>query len=269
MKLPNLSELRDPDAIYLYHNDANELYGRKGWLRYLYMNRFDLVIDFLRQNLEKNSVVVDIGSAQGNFSLTLANIGYQVYSIDIRPSFVLYAKLKMDMREKNNVNFIVCDAKNVPLQKGFADCVLMLEILEHTAQPERMINECLSILKEDAYLIVSTPNLKRIGNSRIMSWSDFKNEQPEGAIHESSAKGWEHIFEFSRSELLSFLKRPSLKIIDAEIKTIIGFRLLARLFDYEILTILENLLFRFPPLKERFGMNLIFFAKRTEKRALS
>jgi 2-polyprenyl-3-methyl-5-hydroxy-6-metoxy-1,4-benzoquinol methylase len=262
MRLPDPSELRDSDALYLYENDKHELFGRRGWRRYLYMNRFGLVLDFARRTLSENSVVVDVGSAQANFVLALANIGCRAYGIDIRSSFIHYARLKMNPTERNNVEFIVCDAKNTPLRENFADCVLLLEILEHTTQPDTMLKECLSILRKDAYLIVSTPNKKRIRNSKTMSWSDFKSARLETREYESSAKGWQHVFEFSESELLTFLSKLGLDIVDIETKTFMGFQLLARFLDHRILSVIEAFFFRLPSLREKFGMDFIVFCRK-------
>jgi len=266
MKLPRPAELKDSDAKYLYLHDIKEFFGRKSWERYVYMNRLCTVIDFIKRNIE-DSAIVDVGCAQGNFSLALAKIGYETYGVDLRSSFITYAKLKMSEDEKKvfHVGWMVADARNLPLQSNSVGCVLLLEILEHTIMPEKMIEEACRVLKRGGYLIVSTPNQKRMRMSaKIISYSDFfkkkyviKNIQ---TLPDSTAKGSEHIFEFQMMELLKLLRKFNLKIVDIKWKTFLGFRfILAKLFDCNILSVLEKYFFKIYYLKEKFAMKFIFF----------
>jgi 2-polyprenyl-3-methyl-5-hydroxy-6-metoxy-1,4-benzoquinol methylase len=266
MKLPQKIELQDPDARYLYLHDTKELFGRKSWERYVYMNRFCTIIDFIRRMIRKDSVVIDIGCAQGNFALVLAKLGYKICGVDLRSSFIAYAKLKM-LRCADKiayVNWAVIDAKNLPFRRDSVDCVLLLEILEHTAMPEKMIEEACRILKKGGCLIVSTVNQKRIRRgSKSISYSDFKKSVSKKVTRiraESTAKGSEHLFEFQMAELLILLHKFGFKIVNVKWMTYLGFHFLsARLLDYNILSILERIFLKPYIFKEKFAMGLVFF----------
>ena len=263
MKLPERVELKGSDAKYLYKHDIKEFFGAKSWERYVYMNRFCTIINFTKKHLPMNSAIVDVGSAQGNFSLTLAKSGYEVYGVDIRPSFISYAKLKATEEEKSNVEWICSDAKNLPFQSNFADSVLLLEILEHTRLPEKMVEEACRILKKGGYLIVSTVNQKRIRTkSKPFSYSDFKKGISKIDVTESTAKGSEHIFEFQERELLMLLAQFNLRISYTKTMTFLGFHFLAKLFDHKVLSRLERKLLKTYYLKEKFGLGLLVFCKK-------
>jgi len=264
MRVPKRVELKDSDANYLYQHDIKEFFGGKSWKRYVYMNRFYAIISFIKQQLLMNSAVIDVGCAQGNFSLTLAKNGYEVCGVDIRSTFITYAKLKTTEKEKHNVEWMVANAKNLPFQSNSVDCVLLLEILEHTTLPEKMIEEACIILKKGGYLIISTVNQKRIRiTSKCVSYSDFKNVVSKKGVRDSTAKGSEHIFEFQERELLTFLRRFNLKIVDIKTTTFLGFHfLLAKLFDHNILSNLESKLFKIYYLKEKFGLGFIVFCMK-------
>lgn len=268
MKLPKRVELKDSDAKYLYLHDKKEFLGRKSWEKYVYLNRFYAAVDFVRQNVVKHSAIIDIGCAQGNFSLALAKLGYKTCGVDLRSKFISYAKLKMlyDKKRINDVEWIVADAKNLPFQSESTDCVLLLEILEHTTMPEKMIAEACRVLKKGGSLIVSTVNQKRAKLSAgPISYSDFKksilkNTHVDRELPDSTAKGSEHIFEFQMVELLNLLRKFNLSLLSIRWTTFFGFRFLfAKFFDHNILSILERLVFKMYYLKEKFAVGFIFF----------
>jgi len=263
MRLPNLGELKDSEAKYLYGHDTKEIFGRKSWERYVYMDRFCEVINLIRERLPKNSVVIDVGSAQGNFSLTLAKIGYEACGVDIRKRFIAYAKKKMTKEEKHNLEWIVADARSLSFRSNSVDCVLLLEILEHTKLPEKMIEEACRILKKGGYLVVSTINQKRIKiESKSISYSDFRKGISEIEGFESTAKGSQHVFEFQEKELLKLLKQFNLRILDTRTMVFLGFHLLAKLLNYDILSSLERKILKTLFLKDRFSLELLVSCKK-------
>jgi len=267
MKLPKLVELKDSDQKYLYRHDIKEFFGRKSWEKYVYMNRFHTVIDFVRRNVVKHSAIIDVGCAQGNFSLSLAEIGYKTHGVDLRSNFIAYAKLKTSFEEEHNVEWIVADAKNLPFQKSSIDCVLLLEILEHTTTPEKMVKEAYRVLKKGGYLIISTVNQKRIRMSaKSQSYSDFKRNSQKRCRgpSDSTAKGSEHIFEFQVVEVQRLLRKFNTKILDIKLVTFLGFRLvLSKLFDHRVLSNLERFIFKVSYLKEKFAEGFIFFCLKS------
>jgi len=267
MRLPEQVELRDSDAEYLYQHDKRGFFGRKSWYRYVYMSRFYTIIDFIKQNANENSTIIDVGCAQGNFTLTLAEIGYNIYGIDLRLSFIAYAKLKMSTtKEKSFTEWIVADAKKLPFQGNSTDCILLLEILEHTTTPEKMVEEAYRILKRGGYLIVSTVNQKRIRMSaRPSSYFCFKEKITKNVActtSDSTAKGNEHVFEFQMMELLRLLRKFNFAIVNIKWITPVVFRPLTKLFDINVLRVLEEILFKLGYLKEKIAMGFIFFCMK-------
>jgi len=237
MKLPRKNDLESTDMNYLYGYDTKEFFSKRGWTRYLYANRFYPVVSFINKVLPNESIIVDIGCAQGNFSLTLAGMNYKVFGVDIRPTFLKYAKLKIDQKERENVNFIAADAFNLPFSNGFADCVLLPEILEHVAHPEKMVKEALRILQDNGYLIISTVNGERF-TSKAPSYTPHSRR----IIYESSAKGNEHVFEFNQKELTDFLQNFNLEILEYHVRTPIYFYPICKLFTYQPLQKFERVI---------------------------
>ena len=76
---------------YSYGYDLQEIYGHRIDLGYInaYNNRKDIAIGLLREVLPAGATVLDIAAAQGNFSLTLAERGYQVTWNDLRADLII------------------------------------------------------------------------------------------------------------------------------------------------------------------------------------
>lgn len=199
-----------------------------------------------------------------DFSLLLAEIDYKTYGVDLRLNFIAYAKLKASWKGKRNVEWIVADARNLPFQKNSIDCVSLLEILEHTTTPEKMVKEACRVLKKGGYLIISTVNQKRIKlSAKSISYSDFKRSTTKKMgreLPDSTAKGSEHIFEFQAVELQRLLREFNIRILDIKWITFLGFKLiLSNFFNRRVLSNLERFIFKVPYLKEKFAEGLMFF----------
>ena len=55
-----------------------------------------------------------------------------------------------------------CSAENIPVEDASVDTVIMTEVLEYLTKPENVISEIYRVLRENGYLIISTPFLNPI-----------------------------------------------------------------------------------------------------------
>lgn len=95
-------------------------------------------------------LVLDIGgkrlNRRGTFKPPLENVTHWFY-LNIN---------------KNSAPNLLAKAENIPLSNSSIDTVLLCEVLEHVEEPQLVISEIYRILKENGYLILSTPFLYRI-----------------------------------------------------------------------------------------------------------
>src|ERR1700747_373816 len=134
MKRLNLQETW-PDLWKGTHPfDLAEVYGEGPWLgyTYAYQNRFRKTIKLVTEVLPEGSRILDIAAAQGNFSLTLAELGYDVTWNDLRAEIAGYVQLKY---EHGKIEFVPGNAFEIVFPSCF-DGVLMTEIIEHVAHPD-------------------------------------------------------------------------------------------------------------------------------------
>jgi 2-polyprenyl-6-hydroxyphenyl methylase/3-demethylubiquinone-9 3-methyltransferase len=146
-----------------YDYDLLEIYGDKSSLGYVYayQKRFNTTLGLIQSALPKGSSVIDIAAGQGNFSLTLAELGYKVVWNDLRGDLAEYVKLK---HEKGDISYLAGNAFELNHAEQF-DCVLISEVIEHVAHPDQFLLNAAAITKPGGIVVMSTPNGRYFRNS--------------------------------------------------------------------------------------------------------
>ena len=146
-------------------------------------------------NNPKGKKLLDIACSTGGFILEAKKIGYDVYGVDFDSEEIKIAKsFGLDnVYTKDAVKFLTNYKNEFDVITGF-------EIIEHLDQPKRFLKLINEALKEDGYLILSTPNRKRYF----------------GRIHEFWDFPYHHLMRFSKKSLKKLVEQ--LNFIDVRIK---------------------------------------------------
>jgi 2-polyprenyl-3-methyl-5-hydroxy-6-metoxy-1,4-benzoquinol methylase len=139
-----------------YQYDLEEVYGQisnRGYC-YAYANRRRHTIALLTATLEPAASILDIGAAQGNFSLQLAEMGFDVTWNDLRGELAGYVRLK---HERGRLHFAAGNAFELRFPQLF-DAVLITEIIEHVAHPDAFLARVAQLVKPGGYIVMTTPN---------------------------------------------------------------------------------------------------------------
>jgi len=146
-----------PDSWkYSYLHDLEEVYGQithRGYA-YAYDNRRRQAIRLLTEVLTPGARILDIAAAQGNFSLALAEMGYDVTWNDLREDLAGYVQLKY---ERGTIHFAPGNAFELGFP-SFFDAVLITEIIEHVAHPDDFLLKMAQLVKPGGYIVMTTPN---------------------------------------------------------------------------------------------------------------
>ena len=137
---------------------------------YAYRNRAEKTINAVSSRIKKGSRVLDIAAAQGNFSIRLAEIGYQVTWNDLRSELEGYVRLKQG---DCSLQFAPGNAFVLSFPQLF-DCVVITEIIEHVAHPDEFLLQVSRLLKPGGYVVMTTPNGLYFKND-LPRFSDCKN----------------------------------------------------------------------------------------------
>lgn len=190
-----------------YSYDRLEIYGQKhlnpGYF-YAYQNRSFEAIKFLKDNCNISGSVLDIAAAQGNFSLRLAEIGFDVTWNDLRGDLADYVRLKW---EKGKVDFNTGNIFEIDFDRLF-DAVLATEIIEHVAHPDEFLNKISKLIKPGGHIVLTTP-LGNYFKNKLPKFSDCINPD----IFESKQfgpGGNDHIFLLHYDEIESLASKAGL-----------------------------------------------------------
>jgi len=144
------------NIIYNYKNDITT--------KIMHRNRMNLFFLLLSKLKEKNSIksydsAIDIGCNSGAYSKIISELGFKyVLGIDIDEGLIENANrhFRSDDNDKK-IEFKIMDAKNLDSEQKF-NFILCTEVLEHTDDPSRIINNIEKILSSDGIAIITLPN---------------------------------------------------------------------------------------------------------------
>ena len=122
--------------------------------------RLETVISLVNRFATTGKTVGDFASAQGNFGLLLAEQGYQVTAVDIKPEFLNYSLKKHTHGKFETVLANIIEYRH---HQPF-DVVLLGEIIEHVAFPLDLLKSAYENLKPGGILVLTTPNGNEFGN---------------------------------------------------------------------------------------------------------
>ena len=191
---------------YSYPYDLQEIYGEVSQYGYAYAyeNRRGKTLDMVLDVLSPGATVLDVAAAQGNFSLSLAEMGYQVTWNDLRAELAGYVRLK---HERGGIQFAPGNAFELQFPTLF-DGVLITEIIEHVAHPDEFLKKAAQLLKPGGYLIMTTPNGAYFRNP-LPKFSDCENPAAFEAVQfKPNADG--HIFLLHPHEIKTLGARAGL-----------------------------------------------------------
>ena len=134
-------------------------YERWKRARRLSHHRGLFVKSILLQNREcKNLNILDIGSGEGGTAAVLSKNNF-VVSIDLSS-----ARLKNQSKKYSHFSLVNGDALHLPFKKNYFDLIILQDVIEHTADPHKLILEAERVLNSRGVIYLSTPNKNSIIN---------------------------------------------------------------------------------------------------------
>ncbi|HKP92705.1 MAG TPA: methyltransferase domain-containing protein [Chthoniobacterales bacterium] len=189
-----------------YFYDQSEIYGEishHGYA-YAYQNRRRQTLRLLTEVLPPGARILDVAAAQGNFSLSLAELGFDVTWNDLRAELADYVELK---HERGRIHYAPGNAFELAFPALF-DAVLITEVIEHVAHPDDFLAKAAALVRPEGYIVMTTPNGGYFRNS-LPKFSDCADPTVFEAMQfKPNADG--HIFLLHEDEIEPLAKRAGL-----------------------------------------------------------
>jgi len=200
-----------PESWKMSHTyDLLELWGDRGAPGYtsMYRCRRKDALELIRKAAEPPARVLDVAAAQGNFSLTLAEMGYDVTWNDLRADLIDYVKLK---HERGQIQFLPGNVFELKPEEPY-DIVLLMEVIEHVAHPDQLLGHVAALLKPGGHLVMTTP-LGSYFINKLPRFSDCPDpSQYEAMQFKPNLDG--HIFLLHLDEIRTLAGRAGLEVAE-------------------------------------------------------
>lgn len=157
--------------------------------------------------------ILDIAAAQGNYTLWLAERGFDVTWNDLRGELEGYVRLKW---ERGRVQYAAGDAFALAFPHPF-DLVLATEIIEHVAHPDEFLRKAASLTRPGGYVLLSTPNGGYVRSDRPRFSETPDPSRYEAMQFQPDANG--HIFLLHEEELAPLAAAAGLTVRDVRFFT--------------------------------------------------
>jgi 2-polyprenyl-3-methyl-5-hydroxy-6-metoxy-1,4-benzoquinol methylase len=125
---------------------------------------------YARRIVGSNHTVLDLGCGEGGLAAELKKSGNRITGVDIFPetqnpqTFEQYFAADLN----HGIATIVRG-----LAKNRFDRVLLLDILEHLSEPEKLLRQCREVLRPDGQVIISVPNVANITIRLMLLFGEF------------------------------------------------------------------------------------------------
>ena len=158
------------------------------------------IFKILNPYLKKGMHILDFGCGEGAFSQRLVDSGMIVDGCDINTD-----QIKANLNKK--IRFNLNNEINPDSFSDKYDVLIALEILEHLQNPWKYLKDCLTLLKDDGIIVLSTPNISNfISRLRLFMRGSLiafeKTDLAHGHITPLSFIQLENMFEYFKLEIL-------------------------------------------------------------------
>ncbi len=168
-------------------NKATEIDSRSIGYVSGYTSRRQQTIKAVLDSCSVPGRVLDLAAAQGNFTIALASLGYQVTWNDLRAELAEYVRLKTPPGVQ--IDYLAGNIFELgDTHIGSFDAVVALEVIEHVAHPDDFVMKLASLVKPGGSIILSTPNGGYLLN-KLPRFSDC----PDPTIFESQQFKLAHV----------------------------------------------------------------------------
>jgi 2-polyprenyl-3-methyl-5-hydroxy-6-metoxy-1,4-benzoquinol methylase len=208
MKRPERNPAWPAEVDEIWRNDMREMWDRN-IERHSY-NSYQNQLDFYRGMVARYGArtILDVGCAQATLAILLAEDGKQVTAVDIRQTFLDYAKTRY---ERGDIRFIAANVFDNP-DLGAFDLVFGNQIIEHLVYPASFMRTLARYARPGGIIVITTPNHDYFRSS-LPSFTEL-GDPKQHEHRQFSAGGGDHFFAYTPDELRAAAREAELEVVE-------------------------------------------------------
>lgn len=159
-----------------------------------------------------NSVVLDVGSACGDFGLFLHNQkNCEVHGMEFSAASIEVARETNAYSALHQVDLNSLTERAFENYTGRFDCIALLDVLEHVLNPDEVLRKLAPLLKKDGFFVISLPNVA-FGDVKLQLLTDDFPYADTGILDRT------HLRFFTYRTIAVFLAELGIEIVDCSVK---------------------------------------------------
>jgi len=178
----------DQSEVAKFEAMASEWWNKKGKFKPLHMlnpTRLSYITEQITDTFQRDTTnpqplkglrLLDIGCGGGLLSEPMTRLGAKVVGADAAVGYISVARLHA-RQSGLDIDYRHTTAETLVEQGELFDVILNMEVIEHVADPQTLIDSCEALLKPGGLMICSTINRNSksylfaiIGAERVMRW---------------------------------------------------------------------------------------------------
>lgn len=122
---------------------------------YLLYLRHLFAYGFAKDNISKNSFVLEVGCGEGYGTRLFSENVVKIIGLDVDKNTIASAQKKYG---SENCIFRLYDGLKIPYEDNIFDAVISFQVIEHIQDDKNFISEIYRVLKRNGIFILTTPN---------------------------------------------------------------------------------------------------------------
>jgi len=161
--------------------------------------------------IPSNSIVLDVGSACGDFGAFLhRNKNCEMHGMEFSSESIAVAKETGAYSTINRVDLNSFESAAFENYWKSFDVIVLLDVLEHVAQPNKAFYALKTFLREGGFFVISLPNVA-FGDVKLQLLNDDFSYTETGILDET------HLKFFTFKSIADFFSRQGVRILDCSV----------------------------------------------------
>jgi 2-polyprenyl-3-methyl-5-hydroxy-6-metoxy-1,4-benzoquinol methylase len=159
-----------------------------------------------------NSLVLDVGSACGDFGLLLhKQRNCEVHGMEFSAASIEVARETNAYANLHQVDLNAATGADFKSYYGRFDCIALLDVLEHLLTPDEVLPKLVPLLKKDGFFVISLPNVA-FGDVKLQLLTNDFPYSDTGILDRT------HLKFFTYITIARFLAELRVEIVDCSVK---------------------------------------------------